>query len=85
MRVLSVPRAVAAAAFLFSAALVFPGLLFAQGSLTPPPGTPAPTFKTLQQVEPRIDITATGTAAATGKGPFSSTLATTDPWANISY
>ena len=29
---------------------------FAQGSLTPPPGTPAPTFKTLQQVEPRIDL-----------------------------
>ena len=27
-----------------------------QGSLTPPPGTPAPIFKTLQQVEPRIDL-----------------------------
>lgn len=31
---------------------------FPQGSLTPP-GTPAPTFKTLQQVEPRIDLQAT--------------------------
>ena len=28
---------------------------FAQGSLTPP-GAPAPTMKTLQQVEPRIDV-----------------------------
>lgn len=30
--------------------------LFAQGSLTPPAGTPAPVFKTLQQIEPRIDL-----------------------------
>jgi hypothetical protein len=28
---------------------------FSQGSLTPP-GAPAPTFKTLQQIEPRIDL-----------------------------
>src|SRR2546426_476732 len=34
---------------------VLPGWLFAQGSLTPP-GAPAPLFKTLQQVEPRIPI-----------------------------
>ena len=33
---------------------------FAQGSLTPP-GAPAPTFKTLDQVEPRIAITASNT------------------------
>jgi parallel beta-helix repeat protein len=26
------------------------------GSLTPPPGTPAPTMKTLTQVEPRVDL-----------------------------
>jgi parallel beta-helix repeat protein len=37
-------------ALLFSAANSF-----AQGSLTPP-GSPAPTFKTLDQVEPRIDL-----------------------------
>src|SRR6476469_6853818 len=29
---------------------------FPQGSLTPPPGTPAPTMKTLDQVEARIPI-----------------------------
>jgi hypothetical protein len=29
-----------------------------QGSLTPPPGPPAPVFKTLQQVEPRTPISA---------------------------
>jgi parallel beta-helix repeat protein len=31
---------------------------FAQGSLTPPAGTPLPTMKTLVQVEPRIPISA---------------------------
>ncbi|MBC8010581.1 MAG: right-handed parallel beta-helix repeat-containing protein [Burkholderiales bacterium] len=41
-----------------------PALAFAQGALTPP-GAPAPTMKTLQQVEPRIDLaTLPGTAAA---------------------
>jgi len=29
---------------------------FAQGSLTPPAGPPAPTMKTLQQIEPRTDV-----------------------------
>lgn len=29
---------------------------FAQGSLTPPPGAPAPTMITLQQIEPRTPI-----------------------------
>ena len=33
-----------------------PSLLFAQGPLTPPPGAPAPTMKTLNQVEPRTAI-----------------------------
>lgn len=32
---------------------------FSQGSLTPPPGSPAPTMKTLRQVEPRTDLQAT--------------------------
>lgn len=32
------------------------GEAFAQGSLIPPPGTPAPTMKTLNQVEPRKPI-----------------------------
>ena len=38
------------------AALAFPSLTLAQGDLTPPPGGPAPSMKTLQQVEPRIDL-----------------------------
>ena len=42
--------------FLFGSTLS----IFAQGSLTPP-GAPGPTFKTLQQVEPRTPIDATHT------------------------
>ena len=34
---------------------------------------------------PIIDDTATGSIAASGKGPFTSTLVSTDPWANFSY
>jgi hypothetical protein len=30
----------------------------AQGPLTPPPGAPAPTMKTLEQIEPRTPISA---------------------------
>src|SRR6476620_4843239 len=37
---------------------LLPTSSFSQGSLTPP-GPPAPTFKTLQQVEPRTDLQAT--------------------------
>jgi hypothetical protein len=33
-----------------------PSLTFAQGSLTPPPGAPAPGLRTLQQIEPRIPL-----------------------------
>jgi parallel beta-helix repeat protein len=40
---------------LFLAVFVVPAALFAQGPLTPP-GAPAPTMKTLQQVEPRTPI-----------------------------
>src|SRR5205085_4982564 len=36
-------------------AYLLPSSSFSQGSLTPP-GAPAPVFKTLQQVEPRIDL-----------------------------
>ena len=42
---------------LLSALPVFSFSAFAQGSLTPP-GAPAPTMKTLQQVEPRTPISA---------------------------
>src|SRR4051812_5162311 len=35
--------------------------LFAQGPLSPPPGVPTPTMKTLDQVEPRKEINATNT------------------------
>src|SRR6266436_4671626 len=44
------------ALFLLPSALcLLPSGLFAQGSLTPP-GAPAPTMKTLQQIEPRTPI-----------------------------
>jgi hypothetical protein len=42
-------------AVLWTAMLLQPSSLLAQGSLTPP-GAPAPTMKTLQQVEPRVPI-----------------------------
>jgi hypothetical protein len=45
---------VAGVGLLFTLALQ-PSTLLAQGSLTPP-GAPAPTMKTLQQVEPRVPI-----------------------------
>src|SRR5947208_16830687 len=54
----AVPRCVALLAVLY--ALCPLSSTFAQGSLTPP-GPPTPTFKTLQQVEPRTPIDATHT------------------------
>jgi hypothetical protein len=39
--------------------------LLAQGPLTPQPGAPAPTMKTLQQVEPRTDLNTLGGDATT--------------------
>jgi hypothetical protein len=44
--------------FLLAAAALASGLYlaFGQGSLTPPPGPPAPTMKTLDRIEPRIDL-----------------------------
>ena len=48
----------------FSVLLLLPCSLLAQGSLTPP-GAPAPTMKTLTEVEPRIAVqTLTGDATA---------------------
>jgi hypothetical protein len=38
--------------------LVLPALGFAQGALTPPSGAPAPTMKTLDQLEPRTPLKA---------------------------
>ena len=42
---------------LFLAAVLLPQIIFAQGSLTPP-GPPAPSMKTLAQIEPRTPISA---------------------------
>src|SRR5688572_7177275 len=42
---------------LFLAAALLPQTIFAQGSLTPP-GPPAPSMKTLAQIEPRTAISA---------------------------
>ena len=42
---------------------------FAQGSLTPPPGAPAPTMKSLDQIEPRTPI-ATNTTPGDGAALF---------------
>jgi parallel beta-helix repeat protein len=49
------PRIVVVPKILLLAFCFLPACLFAQGGLTPP-GAPAPTFKTLQQVEPRTPI-----------------------------
>jgi parallel beta-helix repeat protein len=38
-------------------------ICFAQGSLTPPPGAPAPTMLTLSQIEPRTPVDATHTGS----------------------
>lgn len=45
-------------ALALACAFVIPhsSFVLAQGTLTPPPGAPAPLFKTLQQVEPRTDV-----------------------------
>ncbi len=54
--------------------LALPALAAAQGSLTPPPGAPAPTMKTLDQVEPRIPIVAGAHGiTATANGGFTIT------------
>ena len=46
---------------LFACLVLLATSAFPQGSLTPPPGPPAPTMKTLSEVEPRIAINATNT------------------------
>jgi hypothetical protein len=49
---------------------ILPMSIFAQGSLTPL-GAPAATFKTLQQIEPRIDLqNAPGSAVTTSNANY---------------
>lgn len=49
---------------------LLPTFSFSQGSLTPP-GAPAPTFKTLQQIEPRVDLqNAPAAAVDTGNANY---------------
>ena len=43
---------------------------FGQGSLTPPSGAPTPTMKTLQQVEPRIDLATVANHQITQPGSY---------------
>lgn len=45
------------------AALLSSSQTFAQGSLTPPPGPPVASMKTLDQIEPRIDLATVATDA----------------------
>jgi hypothetical protein len=49
-------RAAVVAVVLLSTLIYQPSTLHAQGSLTPPPGAPAPTMRTLLQIEPRTPI-----------------------------
>ena len=55
MKTVSVP------ALLASLSILLLPHAFGQGALTPPPGPPAPTMKSLDQVEPRIIVNATNT------------------------
>ena len=54
---------------LFGTASFSPPLLFAQGSLAPP-GAPAPTMKSLAQIEPRTAITNSGAVTISQSGSY---------------
>jgi hypothetical protein len=57
------------ALFLLSTLILQPPTLHAQGSLTPP-GAPAPTMKSLAQIEPRTAITNTGAVTISQPGSY---------------
>jgi parallel beta-helix repeat protein len=56
-----IPMIIAPALFALSTLNLQLSTCFAQGSLTPPPGAPAPTMLTLSQIEPRTPVDATHT------------------------
>jgi hypothetical protein len=58
-----------AALALLSSFILHPSSLPGQGSLTPP-GAPAPTMKSLAQIEPRFAITNTGAVTITSAGSY---------------